>query len=263
MNERPVVYFQTDPRWADNDYSARGEQTDIRESGCGPTAAAMVAATWAARDETPANACAWSLTHGYKAPHQGTYYSFFAPYLARFGISCRQLNGRRIDQAGAAYGKPYHTAVFRALSEGALVIACMGPGTWTRSGHFVLLYGVSGSTAYINDPASSAPQRVRGDWAVFRSQVKYYFVCTRPEAPQKEEEMTQEQFDTMLDDSLARRAGAGGSAWSRADRDWAVANKLVQGDGAGNVGWQAHLTLEGAVALIHRLWALMRGEPHA
>ena len=79
MNPRPVSYLQTDPRWGSLDYSARGEKTNIAVSGCGPTALAMVLATWVDPKITPKSECAWALAHGYKAPHQGTYYGYCAP----------------------------------------------------------------------------------------------------------------------------------------------------------------------------------------
>ena len=44
--KQPVSYLQTDPRWGGQDYSAAGERTTIGASGCGPTAMAMVLATW-------------------------------------------------------------------------------------------------------------------------------------------------------------------------------------------------------------------------
>lgn len=71
MNQQPVSYLQTDPRWSSRDYSARGEKTTIGASGCGPTAMAMVLATWADPQVTPATECAWALAHGYKAPARG------------------------------------------------------------------------------------------------------------------------------------------------------------------------------------------------
>lgn len=44
MNKQPVSYLQTNPQWANADYSAKGEKTTIGASGCGPTAMAMVRA---------------------------------------------------------------------------------------------------------------------------------------------------------------------------------------------------------------------------
>ena len=257
---RPVDYKQTDPRWAAVDYSAPGEKTDIRESGCGPTAAAMVAATWGHPEENPATAAAWALEHGYKAPHQGTYYAFFEPYLARFGIKCRQLNWQRIDRAGQGYGGPYHEKVLTALAEGALVIACMGPGLWTKGGHFVVLYGVTGGMAMVADPASSNPVRTMGDWGRFRREVKYYFVCRRPEGGgQEDEDMTQEQFNAMMDKYLEERAGLPGSEWARDAHRWAAETGMVKGDGRGSMQWQGFLTRESAAVLLRRLYDMTAG----
>ena len=50
---QPVSYLQTDPKWGSLDYSAPGEKTTIAASGCGPTAMAMVLATWADMSVTP------------------------------------------------------------------------------------------------------------------------------------------------------------------------------------------------------------------
>lgn len=50
----PISYLQTDTKWANKDYSAKGETTTIGKSGCGPTAAAMVIASLADSTVTPA-----------------------------------------------------------------------------------------------------------------------------------------------------------------------------------------------------------------
>ena len=166
MNTRPVSYLQTDPRWGSLDYSAKGEKTTIRASGCGPTAMAMVLATWADPKITPKTECAWALAHGYKAPHQGTYYGYFAPAAKRFGLTCKMLNGVTL------YGKPnspYHAQAKAAVERGDLVIACMGRGLWTSSGHFVLVWNISGNVVSINDPASTRAVRTQGDWTAASS----------------------------------------------------------------------------------------------
>ena len=159
MNQQPVSYLQTDPRWSAKDYSARGEKTTIGASGCGPTAMSMVLATWADPQVTPATECAWALAHGYKAPHQGTYYGYFPPAAARYGLTCRQMNWSSL------YDNPnssLHAQAKGEIDKGNLVIACMGPGLWTSSGHFVLVWEIQGNTVYINDPASTKAARTRG-----------------------------------------------------------------------------------------------------
>ena len=123
--KQPVSYLQTDPRWGGQDYSAAGERTTIGASGCGPTAMAMVLATWVDPSITPATECAWALAKGYKAPHQGTYYGYFAKAAARFGLRCTQCNWNSL------YGNSQssvHAQAKAALDAGGLVIACMGKG---------------------------------------------------------------------------------------------------------------------------------------
>lgn len=179
VNKQPVSYLQTDPRWANVSYSARGESTTIGRAGCGPTAMSMVLATWADPAVNPKTECMWALSHGYKYPHQGTAYSYFVPAAKRYGLECRQIT------PGYIYGNansPYHAQAKQALDNGDFVIACMGKGTWTRSGHYVLVWGIEGNMVYINDPASTKLMRTRGNYLVFKQQVKHYWIIKRPQS---------------------------------------------------------------------------------
>jgi hypothetical protein len=142
---------------------------------------AMVLATWADPNVTPKTECAWALNHkpSFKALGQGTYYSYFEPAAKRYGLECRQIT------PGYIYGNansPYHEQAKKALDNGDFVIACMGKGTWTSSGHYVLVWGVEGNTVYINDPASTKLIRTRGDYATFKKQVKHYWIIKRPKS---------------------------------------------------------------------------------
>lgn len=228
--DKPTSYLQTDPRWANVDYSAKGEKTTIGKSGCGPTAMAMVLATWADKSVTPKTECAWALANGYKAPHQGTYYGYFAPAAKRFGLTCKMLNGASI------YGKPnspYHAQAKAAVDQGDLVIACMGRGLWTSSGHFVLVWKITGNTIYINDPASTRTARTQGDYSLFKQQVKYYFVTKKPatiQRPEKEDddmdinkllaEMTGAQAYALYTKAMTFAAAVAEPEWSRKQGHW-------------------------------------------
>ena len=79
MNRKPISYLQTDPKWAKKPYRVKGETSTIGDSGCGPTAAAMLLSTLTGKTITPVDTCAWSVAHGYKALGNGTYYAYFAP----------------------------------------------------------------------------------------------------------------------------------------------------------------------------------------
>ena len=235
MNKQPVSYLQTDPKWAALDYSAPGEKTTIRASGCGPTAMAMVLATWADKTVTPKTECAWALSHGYKAPHQGTYYGYFVPAASRYGLKARQLNWVNI------YGNSkstYHEKARKAVKEGHLVIACMGKGLWTSSGHYVLVWDIQGDTIYINDPASTLARRTRGSYALFKQQVKYYWIIEKPvsklDTEEKEDELdmtineflnslTNEQAYKLMQKANRHAATLAEPEWSQKEGSWGAA----------------------------------------
>lgn len=176
---KPISYLQTDPRWKNHNYSAKGEKKTIGSSGCGPTAAAMVIATLQDKNVTPVTTAQWSMAHAYKALNQGTYYTYFIPQMSVYGIACKRLNTSNL------YGKSSssaHNEALNALKNGDWVIACMGKGNWTSSGHFILLYGYENGYVYINDPASTKATRVKNTWALFASQVKYMWTISVPDS---------------------------------------------------------------------------------
>lgn len=236
---QPISYLQTDPRWKNKDYSAKGEKTTIGASGCGPTAMAMVLATWADPAVDPVSECAWALSHGYKAPHQGTYYGYFAKAAARYGLNCRQLNSASI------YGNSksaVHEKARKALEAGGLVIACMGPGNWTRSGHYVLVWKIEDGVIYINDPASLLSRRTEGSYALFKKQVKYYWTIDAP-APKKKEDgidmtieefvenLTPEQAYFLMQKAEIHMKDLAEPMWSRTEGHWQRATEAGIIDG--------------------------------
>lgn len=178
MNNKPVSYLQIDSRWKSLPYTTKQENATIGGSGCGPTSMAMVIATWVDPTVTPVDLCNWSMQHGYKATNQGTYYSYFTPQAAAYGLECEQLNWT--DLRSASNANTYHQKAHDYVDDGHLVIACMGPGNWTKSGHYILWYSNDGDNVLINDPASTSPTRLKNTFALFKSQVKYYWVVKVP-----------------------------------------------------------------------------------
>lgn len=175
---KPIHYLQTDSRWKKHNYSAKGESRTIGSSGCGPTAAAMVIATLKDKNVTPISTAEWSMAHGYKALGQGTFYTYFIPQFSAYGIPCKRLNTTNLyGQSSSAA----HTEALNALKNGDWVIACMGKGNWTSSGHFILLYACKDGYIYVNDPASTASARSQNTWALFARQVKYLWTVTVPD----------------------------------------------------------------------------------
>lgn len=177
MSFKPVSYMQTDSRWKKKSYAVKGETSTIGSAGCGPTCAAMVIAEFVDPKITPVETCAWSLNHGYKALKQGTYHSYFKAQGAVYGLNWEQIT------SGSVYGNTSHSShkkALEAVKNGDYVIALMGKGNWTSSGHYVLWYGIDGNYVLINDPNSTKSSRVKGNYNTFISQVKHYFICHRP-----------------------------------------------------------------------------------
>ena len=263
MNKRPVSYLQTDPRWKNKPYRVPGENSTIGDSGCGPTAAAMLIETITGKTYTPEDACAWSIAHGYKALRQGTYYAYFTPQFAEFGIDCQMLNWTN------TYGKPDHPnhgKVVEKLKEGYYAIALMNKGLWTSSGHFVVLWWQDGKVR-INDPASTRAARVNGDIRTFRSQAKYYWLIdARAHNREEDDDMDQSKFNEMFKEAMrAYRKELQDNdcgAWSEAARQWAIENGIIAGGGTGpdgqpNYMWADTLTREQAVMLLYRFAQFM------
>lgn len=195
MNKKPVSYKQGDQRWGSRPYRVPGETSTIASAGCGPTCAAMVIAALADKRVTPETTCAWSVAHGYKALKQGTYYSYFKPQLAAYGIECRQLLGSRIINQPA---HPVHEQVREYLRQGDWVIALMGPGTWTKGGHFVLVWDWD-SKVRILDPASSADKRLNGDTDTFRREVRCYWLVDARDYNKEDEDL---RIDKLTDEEV-------------------------------------------------------------
>lgn len=180
-NNRPVKYLQTDSKWKNIKYATKYENATIGGSGCGPTAMAMVIATWKDPTVTPVTTCKWSVNHGYKATGNGTYHSYFVPQAKAYGLECYRLNTTSFQYCSTSQAEPYHQKAWEAVEDGNLVICLMGKGNWTTGGHYILWYDNSGSNVLINDPASTKSTREKNTFALLKSQVRFYWVVKVPE----------------------------------------------------------------------------------
>ena len=79
------------------------------------------------------------------------------------------------------------------------------------------------------------------------------------EDDEEDEDMTQEKFDAMMDDYLARRAQWAPSSWSEQARLWAQETGVVAGDGAG-ARYRSFATREEVVQMLYRLDQNLAGE---
>ena len=67
-----------------------------------------------------------------------------------------------------------------------------------------------------------------------------------------EDEMTQEQFNKLMEQWLEARGALTPSDWSEQDREWAESNGIIQGDGEGRKRYKSFVTREEVAATLHR-----------
>lgn len=77
-------------------------------------------------------------------------------------------------------------------------------------------------------------------------------MANSPVVKQEEEEVTQEQFNTMMNNWIAEQAKKDASTWSADAREWAERNGLVSGDTNGQKMYKKVLTREELIAVLYR-----------
>ena len=68
----------------------------------------------------------------------------------------------------------------------------------------------------------------------------------------EEDEVTQEQFDKMMDNWLSRKAEEPAAEWSKEHREWAEQNGLIAGDTNGRKMYRSFTTREQMMVFLHR-----------
>ena len=148
-----VTYNGTDvPLYLQGSYGNYSYGTGtIATSGCGPTSMAMVATLLTKTVVSPVDTAKWSEQHGYKVS-EGTAWAFFPSYSSAIGISCDVVSNTSSN-------------IVNCLKAGKIMILSMNPGHFTKSGHFIVLRGItSDGKILVNDPAST--ERTNQTWDV-------------------------------------------------------------------------------------------------
>lgn len=166
MNKKPADYKQFDARWRGKVYSAVGDaRQTMKTSGCGPSACADVISTFCDKSITPWQVAQEFMEKGFRTRKSGTAYGAFKWAFQKY-------KGKGLSRF--AQGRKCHAAVKAALAEGALAVALMGPGYWTRGGHYIVVWKWEGGVVYACDPGSSVRKRQAED--AFKKQARRYFV---------------------------------------------------------------------------------------
>lgn len=116
------IYFnQGDSAWNQNGYC-------IAKAGCGPTSMAVVISSLTGKWVTPLDTAIWGYQHGFYS-REGSAHEMIPAMATAYGLRCQG--------AGTDY-----QAIKKALKAGKPVVCLMGPGYFTRGGHFMVLVAI-------------------------------------------------------------------------------------------------------------------------
>ncbi|MFL8887053.1 C39 family peptidase [Helcococcus kunzii] len=134
-----IPYFlQTDTRWG---YKRVGNYR-FGVVGCGPTSMSMIyMALTKDYSMTPNKMIDFSLENGYYEESIGTLWKFMTEGAEKLGLKSKEvpLDKNRMKEE---------------LSDSKLIIASVGPGDFTRSGHILVIVGYNNGEFKIYDPNS-------------------------------------------------------------------------------------------------------------
>lgn len=136
------LYLQYDATWGSVAY---GNGT-IKKNGCCPTCLAMVFSYFRGMAIYPNDIVAWS-GDKYYVTGAGTSWEIFYPAARNWGVNCSNIGKNQ-------------TQMIQALQSGKLIVASMGPGTFTKGGHFIVLTGITeNGKVKVNDPNDNNMKR--------------------------------------------------------------------------------------------------------
>lgn len=162
---QPVDYKQADSRWGKKMYSSTGNKKQtMANSGCGPTAMADVVATLKDKSVTPYTLAQLAMENGHRTSSGGTAWSFFPYIQEQYGFS-------KLIESGTL------ASLKACLDAGGYVVCSMGPGYWTKGGHFICAWKYDDTYIYCNDPASKS--RKKQKQSAFMKERKRFF-CFYP-----------------------------------------------------------------------------------
>lgn len=124
----PCVYYnQQEAPWSSMPFG----KDPIGPYGCGPVAMSMVISSMTSTSMDPGQMAAWAADNGYWAPQSGSRHSLIPDASLAFGLGCTRLT------------ECTPSMIINTLLQGDMMVALMGPGHFTQSGHFIILRGAT------------------------------------------------------------------------------------------------------------------------
>lgn len=151
------LFLQWDKRWGYYNYG----NYPIALNGCGPTALSMVIVGLTGDiTKNPKTVADISYEQGYLVKDKGSSWTLMSEGVDLFGLNSKEL--------------PLSETIIRgSLKKGHPIIACMGPGDFTTTGHYIVLTGITeDGKILINDPNSKNRSNMKWNIDVLMEQTK-------------------------------------------------------------------------------------------
>ena len=170
--EQPISFLQDDNEWGSKPYSIIGSRSQtIATSGCGPASMAMVLNYYIDNSITPVETAEFALENNHRTRNNGTSWAYFQDMANEYDLEFLQT------------ASSVEALEWMNTQEDPLIVCSMGPGLWTRSGHFIVLWNIEDNIAYINDPASTKQSRTENSYSYMASQCRQYFCFNKKPLP--------------------------------------------------------------------------------
>lgn len=133
-----TYYNQNDIRWGSVIY---GGSDSVSSYGCGPTVLSMLVSSFTNQDISPDQMAHWAKEHQYWISGSGSTHALIPEGAKYFGFSVEPFSDYTEE------------GIINTLRNGSILVALMGPGRFTSTGHFIIIANYwSGSTVRIADP---------------------------------------------------------------------------------------------------------------
>lgn len=158
--EKYPLFLQWDGRWGYVPYGANV----IGLSGCAPACLSMVVYSLTRnKTATPDMFAEYSMKQGYYVEGTGTSWELLTDIPSKYKVKGNTLG---LDEV----------AMKNHLDKGHLIICSMGPGDFTATGHFIVLYGYKNGAFLVNDPYSRIRSSKSWDYETLKGQIKNLWV---------------------------------------------------------------------------------------
>jgi len=155
-NSEIPLFIQWDNRWG---YAKYGEEI-MGLSGCGPTCLSMVVVGLTGdTSANPREVAKFSESNGYRVPGNGTDWGLFSKGAKKYGLEVKEL-------------PLWEDTIMKEIENGHPVICSVGPGDFTTTGHFILIYGYEDGKFSIYDPNSIIRSSEKWSYEKIKGQIR-------------------------------------------------------------------------------------------